>query len=107
MERFSLRFVLMMVSIILTFSICQAQLSPTFYDQSCPSALSKITAIARERRMAASLIRMHFHDCFVHVSFYSSKYLFQFLKNLPNHFIIVLCMFRVVTLRYCSREHQR
>ncbi|KAG7597030.1 hem peroxidase [Arabidopsis suecica] len=71
MERFSLRFVLMMVSIILTFSICQAQLSPTFYDQSCPSALSKIrssirTAIARDRRMAASLIRRHFHDCFVH-----------------------------------------
>ncbi|KAL1203633.1 Peroxidase 5 [Cardamine amara subsp. amara] len=66
MKSFSL---LMMV--ILTFSICQAQLSPTFYDQSCPNALSKIrssigSAIGRERRMAASLIRMYFHDCFVH-----------------------------------------
>lgn len=47
-----------------------AQLTSTFYDSSCPSALSTIrsavrTAIAKERRMAASLIRLHFHDCFV------------------------------------------
>lgn len=47
-----------------------AQLSSsTFYDQSCPNALTTIrtavrTAISRERRMAASLIRLHFHDCF-------------------------------------------
>ncbi|KAL3581276.1 hypothetical protein D5086_015608 [Populus alba] len=50
---------------------CQAQLSPAFYDSSCPNAFSAIrtairsTAIASDRRMAASLIRLHFHDCFV------------------------------------------
>eukprot|EP00258_Populus_trichocarpa_P046553 XP_024462572.1 lignin-forming anionic peroxidase-like [Populus trichocarpa] len=49
---------------------CQAQLSPAFYDSSCPNALSTIraairSAIASDRRMAASLIRLHFHDCFV------------------------------------------
>ncbi|XP_002521866.2 lignin-forming anionic peroxidase [Ricinus communis] len=49
---------------------CQAQLSSKFYDKTCPKALTTIrtsikTAIARERRMAASLIRLHFHDCFV------------------------------------------
>ncbi|CAK7325265.1 unnamed protein product [Dovyalis caffra] len=49
---------------------CQAKLSSTFYDKSCPNAQRTIrtaigTAIARERRMAASLIRLHFHDCFV------------------------------------------
>ncbi|KAL5984619.1 hypothetical protein ACLOJK_041239 [Asimina triloba] len=49
---------------------CQAQLSPSFYDNTCPNALATIrtavrAAIARERRMAASLIRLHFHDCFV------------------------------------------
>ncbi|EOY01183.1 Lignin-forming anionic peroxidase [Theobroma cacao] len=49
---------------------CRAQLSSTFYDKTCPNALRTIrtairTAIARERRMAASLIRLHFHDCFV------------------------------------------
>ncbi|KAL5984628.1 hypothetical protein ACLOJK_041248 [Asimina triloba] len=49
---------------------CQAQLSPTFYNNTCPNALATIrtavrAAIARERRMTASLIRLHFHDCFV------------------------------------------
>ncbi|KAD4982967.1 hypothetical protein R6Q59_002616 [Mikania micrantha] len=47
-----------------------AQLSPTFYDNTCPNALTTIrtsirTAISRQRRMAALLIRLHFHDCFV------------------------------------------
>ncbi|KAF3945496.1 hypothetical protein ACB098_03G093500 [Castanea mollissima] len=49
---------------------CEAELSSTFYDKTCPNALSTIrsairTAVSRERRMAASLIRLHFHDCFV------------------------------------------
>ncbi|KAE7999316.1 hypothetical protein FH972_003760 [Carpinus fangiana] len=49
---------------------CGAQLSSAFYDNTCPNALSTIrtairTAVSRERRMAASLIRLHFHDCFV------------------------------------------
>ncbi|XXG60189.1 hypothetical protein AAC387_Pa04g2154 [Persea americana] len=49
---------------------CQAQLSSTFYDKTCPRALSTIraavrTTVSRERRMAASLMRLHFHDCFV------------------------------------------
>lgn len=49
-----------------------AQLSPTFYDSTCPNALATIrtsirTAVSRQRRMAALLIRLHFHDCFVQV----------------------------------------
>ncbi|KAL1539769.1 peroxidase [Salvia divinorum] len=49
---------------------CEAQLSSTFYDRTCPKALSAIQtsirqAVSRERRMAASLVRLHFHDCFV------------------------------------------
>ncbi|KAK6281227.1 hypothetical protein POUND7_015052 [Theobroma cacao] len=60
------------VMLLLLSSACQAKLSSTFYEKSCPNALSTIrkpirTAIARERRMAASLIRLHFHDCFVQV----------------------------------------
>ncbi|KAM0047835.1 putative peroxidase [Helianthus debilis subsp. tardiflorus] len=48
----------------------KAQLSPTFYDTTCPNALTTIrtsirTAVSRQRRMAALLIRLHFHDCFV------------------------------------------
>ncbi|KAG0477028.1 hypothetical protein HPP92_013869 [Vanilla planifolia] len=47
-----------------------AQLSSTFYDTSCPNALSTIksavdSAVAKENRMGASLLRLHFHDCFV------------------------------------------
>lgn len=49
---------------------CQAQLSTTFYDTTCPNALTTIQnsirqAVSRERRMAASIIRLLFHDCFV------------------------------------------
>ncbi|CAL5071174.1 unnamed protein product [Urochloa decumbens] len=51
-------------------SAAAAQLSSTFYDTSCPNALSTIksavtTAVNNEPRMGASLLRMHFHDCFV------------------------------------------
>ncbi|XP_031248599.1 lignin-forming anionic peroxidase-like isoform X2 [Pistacia vera] len=59
------------VTILLIICIqSEAQLSSTFYDSTCPNALTTIrtairTAISRERRMAASLIRLHFHDCFV------------------------------------------
>ncbi|CAN1155813.1 Lignin-forming anionic peroxidase [Linum perenne] len=69
-------YVFLIISII-SFSLLlssplltNAQLSTNFYDSTCPNALSIIrsrirTAVQRERRMAASLIRLHFHDCFV------------------------------------------
>lgn len=45
-------------------------LSPGFYDLSCPQANDIVmsvleNAIAKDPRMAASLLRLHFHDCFV------------------------------------------
>ncbi|KDP22793.1 hypothetical protein JCGZ_00380 [Jatropha curcas] len=50
--------------------MASAQLSPTFYSTTCPAALSTInsavtSAISKEARMGASLLRLHFHDCFV------------------------------------------
>ncbi|KMT20702.1 hypothetical protein BVRB_1g006770 [Beta vulgaris subsp. vulgaris] len=47
-----------------------SSLSSYFYDYSCPQANDIVisvleNAIAREPRMAASLLRLHFHDCFV------------------------------------------
>ncbi|CAN1155841.1 Lignin-forming anionic peroxidase [Linum perenne] len=59
----------MLLSIAVSQSEAQ-ELSTNFYSNSCPNALSTIrrsinTAISRERRMAASLLRLHFHDCFV------------------------------------------
>ncbi|KAJ4753848.1 Peroxidase [Rhynchospora pubera] len=47
-----------------------ADLTPDFYDDICPQALPTIqtlveAAVADEPRMGASLVRLHFHDCFV------------------------------------------
>ncbi|XP_045799168.1 cationic peroxidase 1-like [Trifolium pratense] len=47
-----------------------AQLSLNFYINSCPLVLPTIkteiiAAVANEPRMGASLLRLHFHDCFV------------------------------------------
>lgn len=52
------------------FAIASAQLSSNFYQTACPKALSTIksavaSAVAKEHRMGASLLRLHFHDCFV------------------------------------------
>ncbi|KAK9920289.1 hypothetical protein M0R45_028847 [Rubus argutus] len=56
--------------ILLLVGIASAQLSSTFYSTSCPKALSTIksavdSAVSSEARMGASLLRLHFHDCFV------------------------------------------
>ncbi|OAY28916.1 peroxidase A2 [Manihot esculenta] len=50
--------------------LASAQLSPTFYDQSCPNVSSIIRGVIAEAlqtdtRIGGSLIRLHFHDCFV------------------------------------------
>ncbi|XP_027350003.1 cationic peroxidase 1-like [Abrus precatorius] len=55
---------------IVGFGIVSAQLSSNFYAQTCPNALSTISAAVKsavnnEPRMGASLLRLHFHDCFV------------------------------------------
>nr|GEV94542.1 heme peroxidase [Tanacetum cinerariifolium] len=59
----------------LIFSIATASsddygLSTKYYERVCPQALTTIKrvvedAVAQERRMGASLLRLHFHDCFV------------------------------------------
>ncbi|GAU47111.1 hypothetical protein TSUD_403440 [Trifolium subterraneum] len=47
-----------------------AQLSPTFYSKTCPNVSSIVTNVLTnvsktDPRMLASLVRLHFHDCFV------------------------------------------
>ncbi|KAK8519425.1 hypothetical protein V6N12_025464 [Hibiscus sabdariffa] len=55
--------------LLLVINLASAQLSSTFYATSCPKALSTIksavdSAVSNEARMGASLLRLHFHDCF-------------------------------------------
>ncbi|KAJ6713436.1 PEROXIDASE 72-RELATED [Salix purpurea] len=50
--------------------LAHCQLTPTFYDQTCPNVSSIIrnviaTELATDARIGGSLIRLHFHDCFV------------------------------------------
>nr|QES86441.1 peroxidase [Citrus x limon] len=70
----SLRYLLaaaLVVAFVLEGSPSQAQLSPSFYSSTCPAALVVAfedvlkKAFSSDIRIGASLIRLHFHDCFV------------------------------------------
>ena len=66
------------------------QLDYNFYDSTCPY-LTKIvkygvwSAIANDTRMAASLVRLHFHDCFVNVMRLSSFFFWGLIILLGLH----------------------
>ncbi|KAL2250335.1 cationic peroxidase 1 [Sesamum indicum] len=60
---------LMLVLLLLGVG-ANAQLSSNFYSSTCPNLLSIIktavdSAVRGDARMGASLLRLHFHDCFV------------------------------------------
>ncbi|XP_059073866.1 cationic peroxidase 1-like isoform X1 [Cryptomeria japonica] len=62
--------IICIVLVVLCSSPTNGQLSSTFYNNTCPKALSIVRAavkqaLAKEKRMGASLVRLHFHDCFV------------------------------------------
>ncbi|AES98949.1 putative peroxidase [Medicago truncatula] len=62
--------VFVMVTLVTSLIPSNALLTPHFYDNVCPQALPTIKsvvlhAILREKRIGASLLRLHFHDCFV------------------------------------------
>ncbi|GFZ13416.1 peroxidase superfamily protein [Actinidia rufa] len=61
-------FVLFLLVILVGSS--SAQLSTNFYDKTCPKLFTTVksavqSAVSKEKRMGASLLRLHFHDCFV------------------------------------------
>ncbi|PHT58922.1 Peroxidase 54 [Capsicum baccatum] len=59
------------IMIFLMLFLCvNSQLTQNFYSKTCPNLLKIVrkevqSAIKNEMRMAASLLRLHFHDCFV------------------------------------------
>lgn len=49
------------------------QLSASYYDETCPNVSTIVRGVIEEAflsdiRIGASLIRLHFHDCFVDVT---------------------------------------
>lgn len=66
-------FVALLLVLFLSVFGVQSQLSTDFYSSSCPNVLKVVrrevfNALQTEMRMGASLLRLHFHDCFVNVS---------------------------------------
>ncbi|XP_024523671.1 peroxidase 5-like [Selaginella moellendorffii] len=63
----------LVVSVVVTLVRVEAQLVVGYYEQNgCPMAeeiVKKVltAAVARDQSIAASLLRLHFHDCFVQV----------------------------------------
>ncbi|XP_071721109.1 peroxidase P7-like [Rutidosis leptorrhynchoides] len=63
-------FALLASTLCITSRISSAQLTTNFYSKSCPKVLDIVgsvvrAAVSKEKRMGASLLRLHFHDCFV------------------------------------------
>ncbi|XP_059669622.1 peroxidase N-like [Cornus florida] len=61
---------LLVITFMVLFLGVRSQLTLNFYSTTCPTLLQIVrkevqNAIKTEMRMAASLIRLHFHDCFV------------------------------------------
>ncbi|XP_072984739.1 peroxidase 5-like [Typha latifolia] len=59
-----------LILLVAVLEIASASLEVGFYRSTCPSAESIVRqtmsqAVARDRGLAAGVIRMHFHDCFV------------------------------------------
>ncbi|KAG5630146.1 hypothetical protein H5410_001863, partial [Solanum commersonii] len=56
------------VTFMIMFVVVNSQLTSDFYAKTCPNVLKvvrKEVQNAIKMRMAASLLRLHFHDCFV------------------------------------------
>jgi len=63
----------LLINLFLLHLTVRSQLTTDFYKLSCPKLneivkIEVVKALFNEKRMAASLLRLHFHDCFVNVS---------------------------------------
>ncbi|XP_050140450.1 peroxidase 59-like [Malus sylvestris] len=67
---FSRHYSLVLITFFAFCFVAKAQLSTDFYKATCPDLFKIVrreaqNAVKSEMRMAASLLRLHFHDCFV------------------------------------------
>lgn len=109
-------FLLQFLLVILLINYANAQnLRNGFYKQTCPAAesiISQITQryISRAPTLAAALLRMHFHDCFVRVCLFNMGtyhcgyffvyiyiYIFLIIFSLFLHFFpSIICIIRTM-----------
>ncbi|KAJ0253763.1 hypothetical protein HA466_0113920 [Hirschfeldia incana] len=66
----TLTILITLACLVLSTHLSDAQLTPTFYDTSCPSVTNIVrdtivNELRSDPRIAASILRLHFHDCFV------------------------------------------
>jgi peroxidase len=69
----ALVYLTVMTAAVASAAFGAAELTADYYSETCPQALGTIkflvgAAILSEPRMGASLVRLHFHDCYVNVS---------------------------------------
>nr|AFK46737.1 unknown [Lotus japonicus] len=62
-----------MLWLVLLSPLVSSQLYYNFYDTTCPNLTrivryNLLSAMSNDTRIAASLLRLHFHDCFVNVN---------------------------------------
>ncbi|KAF7145887.1 hypothetical protein RHSIM_Rhsim04G0123000 [Rhododendron simsii] len=82
---------------VLFVGMGSAQLSDDYYSSTCPDVLTTIesaveTAVSNEARMGASLLRLHFHDCFVNasLSYFPQSFSLSIFLNLLTQFSSML-----------------
>ncbi|RRT51367.1 hypothetical protein B296_00051158, partial [Ensete ventricosum] len=99
--------VLVFCFLVLLACAADGQLSPTFYGSTCPN-LQRIVrsamtqAVNKEGRMAASILRLFFHDCFVDVWVFSLLLLLMDTMEmlLPTQSVSLFVIVRSIEGRY-------
>ena len=89
--------------LLLTAPTSSAQLSNNFYSKTCPNVFNTVkavvkSAVAKEPRIGASILRLFFHDCFVDVIFFY-PYIFcssssLFLSLLLDYMQLIFIIFQ-------------
>jgi len=86
------------ITILCFVGIVSAQLSTDFYSTTCADVLTTIkaqidSAVGNEPRMGASILRLHFHDCFVQASLLSllNSSIFSIFSPSKLHLLYMNC----------------
>ena len=88
--------ILLLLGVALLSSVAWCEpgnLRPDFYKYSCPSAESTVEMVVKKYiekdiTLAAPLLRLHFHDCFVRVCIYVSLNLY-----VPHSYLLLFVMY--------------